>query len=385
MRLYEVICLCLAAALYVTSQPAAASEPLQLGALFDLTGEASSYGVPSSQGAQLHADEINTAGGVLGQPIEIILKDSAGGIEGAASAAEGIIAEAPNVSALFGLSESDMARAAAKVAAAAGRVFVTSGATSPVLPDEVPEYLFLACFGDNVQAAAAAEFAYGTLNARSATILFDSSHTYTRLLQDYFAKSFQALGGEIVAAINFQGSDKFGNAAARAPASDIFFVAAESPPEALQYIKTLRESGFDQPVLGGDGYDGDSVWNGAPDLKDIYFTTHAYFGEDNPSPQAAEFLQAFAAAYEGATPDAFAGLGYDTVGLLAAAMEKAGSSDPDRLREALLTLNGYEGVTGEISFVEGSHVPQKSVTILQIADGKRIFVKEIIPTQIPQP
>ncbi|MEZ4678407.1 MAG: hypothetical protein R2932_29740 [Caldilineaceae bacterium] len=47
----------------------------------------------------------------------------------------------------------------APAAAAAQRLFLTSGATSPQLPAQVPDYLYLACFGDNVQAAAAAEWA----------------------------------------------------------------------------------------------------------------------------------------------------------------------------------------------------------------------------------
>ncbi len=363
----------------------AQEKPVTLGALYGLTGDWSPYGIPSSRGAMLYAEQANEAGGVLGRPLKLIIKDTTGSVEGAAGLASEILTEDPHVSALFGLSESDPVRAAAEVAAKAERLFVTSGATSPVLPYEVPTYLFLACFGDNVQAAAAAEFAYGTLKARSVAILYDAKHTYTRLLQDYFAKSFEARGGKVVSSIKFQGSEKFAAAAIRTADADIIFVAAEIPPEAAEYAKTLRDNGFDQPIVGGDGFDGDTAWKADQSLKDIYFTTHAFFGGDNLSAGLQEFRDAYAAAYDAAIPGAFAGLGYDTAGLLIAAIEKAGSADPDKLLQALSTLEGYEGVTGTISFVDDNRVPRKSVTILQIADGKRNFVDEIIPTQIPKP
>jgi branched-chain amino acid transport system substrate-binding protein len=67
-----------------------------------------------------------------------------------------LIADEREIAGLIGLSDTDMVLAAAKVSAERSLGFLTSGATSPLLPEQVPEYLFLACFGDNVQAAAGA-------------------------------------------------------------------------------------------------------------------------------------------------------------------------------------------------------------------------------------
>jgi branched-chain amino acid transport system substrate-binding protein len=384
MRLVRYLA-CSLIAILALAGSSSAQEPIRLGVLYSLTGEWSAYGTPSSRGAQLYTEQLNARGGVLDRPLELIIKDTKGSTEGAAAMASEVLQEAPDVPALLGISDSDQARAAGEVAAGASRVFITSGATSPLLPKEVPEFLFLACFGDNVQAAAAAQFARVTLKAQSVAVLFDTSHTYTRLLQDYFSRSFEALGGEIAATIDFQDADKFANAMVRAPQADVLFVAAETPQEAIAFAKVLRENGFEQPILGGDGYDGDAVWSADPALKDIYFTTHAYFAGDNPSARARDFAEAFAAAHDGAVPDAFAGLGYDTVGLVAAAIEKAGSADPEQLLKALGTITDYQGVTGTISFVDGNHVPNKSVTILEVKDGKRLFVSEILPEQIPPP
>src|SRR5262249_54007384 len=110
----------------------------------------------------------------------------------------------PAVSAVIGLSDTDLVLAAAPVAAANNRLFVTSGATSPKLPGQVPKFLFLACFGDNVQAAAGAEWAFKDRHARTVSILFDSSKSYTRLLHAYFRARWEQLGGQVVSAHSYK-------------------------------------------------------------------------------------------------------------------------------------------------------------------------------------
>ena len=92
-----------------------------------------------------------------------------------------------------------MVLAAAPIAAKNKRVFLTSGATSPQLPRQVPRYLFLACFGDNVQAAAGAEWAVKTLKARTAVVLYKQTSSYARLLHGYFQTRFKQLGGKVLA------------------------------------------------------------------------------------------------------------------------------------------------------------------------------------------
>ena len=97
------------------------------------------------------------AGGVLGKKIELVAYDGKSDAATIANSATQLTGS-DKVIAMFGFSDSDMTMAAAPIAAKAGVVFVTSGATSPKLPEQVPDYLYLACFGDNVQAAAAAEY-----------------------------------------------------------------------------------------------------------------------------------------------------------------------------------------------------------------------------------
>jgi branched-chain amino acid transport system substrate-binding protein len=71
--------------------------------------------------------------------------------------------------------------------------------------------------------------------------------------------------------------------------------------------------------------------------------------------------------------------------LLAAAIERSGDASPEGVAEGLAGLEGYEGVTGTISFVGGSRIPTKSVALLQIVDGRHTLVVEVIPERVPGP
>src|SRR5262249_30265347 len=126
--------------------------PIVLGAVYNLSGVQESLDQPSWKGAQLAAAQINAAGGLLGRRVSLLV--AAGKPDGTALAAASIQLLERNAAALFGLSDTDAVLAAAPPAAAQATLFLTSGAASPKLPEQVPTYLYLACFGDNDQAAA---------------------------------------------------------------------------------------------------------------------------------------------------------------------------------------------------------------------------------------
>jgi branched-chain amino acid transport system substrate-binding protein len=53
--------------------------------------------------------------------------------------------------------------------------------------------------------------------------------------------------------------------------------------------------------------------------------------------------------------------------------------------QPLSSLEGYDGVTGQIIFSGSNRIPTKSVTILRIADGKQNFVSQVTPQSVPNP
>jgi branched-chain amino acid transport system substrate-binding protein len=291
--------------------------------------------------------------------------------------------------------------AAAPVAARAGIPFVTSGATSPLLPGQVPDWLFLACFGDNVQAAAGAEYAADWLGTRTVAILFDKDMDYTRLLQRYFAQSFAAQGGRVVLRVAFH-TGEHDIAELRAPSGDhtgdegeeaestpplkaqLLFVAA-GPADAGPLVRKLRAAGYRQPIMGGDSYDNLNLIKAARTTGGgVYFTTHAAFGLPHSSTQMRRFTAWYRSAYGRPPENAFAGLGFDAVNLIARAILRAKSADPKKVRDALLETRGFNGVSGGLSYAGGNLVPRKAVTVI-VVDRRAEVAAEITPGFVPDP
>ena len=357
--------------------------PVVLGAIYDLTGGQAALDLPSSRGAQLAVDEANRDGGVLGRPVRLALRDGESDPETVRRVTGELIDEEPSVAALFGLSDTDRVLAAAPVAAERGRVFVTSGATSPRLPEQVPEALFLACFGDNAQAAAGAEHAFEALGARSAVVLFDTSMTYTRLLHRYFEERFTDLGGEVLERREYEGSG-LEEAVDGLPEADLVYLAA-GPRDVEEGVRWLRRAGVRAPILGGDSFDLPEVWRRHPEIGGVFFTTHAALGPDATDPRVQAFREAYAAAHDGEEPDAFAALGYDTARLLLRAIADAGTPEPEAVGRALAEVEGFVGVTGSLGYGDGRRVPRKSVTVLEVASGGSRLAARLVPDDVPEP
>jgi branched-chain amino acid transport system substrate-binding protein len=361
----------------------AADDAIVIGAVYNLHGFQANLDIPSAQGAQLAVDETNRDGGVLGRALKLAVADGISKPTVIEHKTFPLLKRYPEVPALMGLSDTDMVLAAAPVAAAAGRVFVTSGATSPRLPDQVPGFLFLACFGDNVQAAAAAESAFYDLGSRSVGVLYAADNTYTSLLQQYFRERFSELGGTVDVVREYQ-PGAFDGIADDLDGVDLVFLATGSAGESLAIIQELRGAGISAPIFGGDSYDSEQLWQQHADVEDVYFTTHAYLGADNPDTLVQQFREAYHRAH-GVYPDAFAALGYDTARLLATAIDGAGSTDPDLVRQALAGIRDFNGVTGTMHYPPDSRIPVKAVTIIRIEQGALELFRQLTPMEVPAP
>lgn len=361
----------------------AEERPIVIGAMYNLTGGQRDLDVPSSEGARLAVEEANTAGGLLGRPVKLLLVDGRSRPDVISEEITSILNGEPEITGFIGFSDTDMVLAAAPIAAKHQRVFLTSGATSPRLAQQVPEYLFLACFGDNVQAAAAAEWAYGTLKARTVAVLYNDTASYARLLHGYFQSRFKELGGAVLAVEPYT-PDDIKTKAANLPKADLIYLAA-LPDDVASAIPALRDAGFGAPILGGDGLDIGNAWRQVRNVRNVYFTTHADLSAENPDRRVQRFREAFAKAYPGERPDAFAALGYDAARLLMAAIEAAGGIEPEAMRNALARTTGFEGVTGPISYPDGSRIPLKSVSIIAIDQGTPRSVGSVQPKKIPAP
>ncbi|MGC9444580.1 MAG: ABC transporter substrate-binding protein [Candidatus Methanospirareceae archaeon] len=368
---------------------AGAELPIKIGAIYNLAGAQSSLDTPSANGAQLAVKELNAQGGAREQELQLVLYDGKTDPRTIADCARRLI-NTDQVCAIIGFSDTDMVLAAAPIAAEAKTVFITSGATSPKLPEAVPVYLFLACFGDNVQAAAGAEYAYEHRGLKTAYLLVDEDMEYTRLLAAYFKTRYTELGGAILLEDSFTGGTTNFSAQLAAltglnPAPELLYIAA-GPEVVGRIVKQFRDAGITQPIFGGDAYDTpELVWIAGAETSDVYFTTHALLDDDTGTERARAFIAAYQAEYSVAPENAFAALGYDTVMLLADAIYRAGSDEPEAILQALQATKDWEGVTGSISYEQGSRIPTKGVTIVSVVNGTFTYSETVVPEQVPAP
>jgi branched-chain amino acid transport system substrate-binding protein len=374
--------------LMMAGSAGALADSIKIGAPFNVTGALSSLDAPALNGAKLKAKEINDAGGIDGKQIELVVYDTKTDPTVIASVASQLL-NSDKVPVAMGFTDSDSALALGPIFQQAGVPFVTPGATSPKLPDQIGTDMFLACFGDNVQAASGAEFVRNKLNGKNVYLLRDNSAEYTTLLAKYFDEAFTKGGGTIIARDDYKSGDKSFTAQitklkALSDKPDVLYVAA-MPDDIGLVVKQMRQAGVTQPIVGGDGYDTPLLIQvGGAASNDVYYSTHAYMATDSTD-AIKKFYTDYKAAYGTDPENAFAALGYDTVGLIADAIKRAGSEDPAKIRDALAATKDYPGITGSITYPADSRVPQKSVTMIGVKDQKLMLAAEVTPSFIPAP
>ncbi|MBD3306556.1 ABC transporter substrate-binding protein [candidate division KSB3 bacterium] len=352
---------------------ALAQEPIKIAGMYNLTGGMSSIDAPGLNGAKLQAKLINEAGGVLdGQMIEVVGYDTKTDQEATAKAARRALSE--GVIAGVGYGDTTFVMAAAPLFQEKGVPFVTSGATHPMLPQWVGDYMFMAPFGDDDQSFAIADYTIEDLKAQNIAVWTDNSMDFTKALSKFYKQRIEELGGNIVLEDFFMMGDKdFSAQIARLknadPKPDAVFVSA-IPNEAGLTVKQIREAGMTLPIVSGDGFDTELVTTvpGPKLANDVYFSTHTY--REDTRPEVLSFIEEYEKEYGRPPENAFAALGFDAVGLIADAIERAGTTDGPALRDALAATKGYKAVTGEITYSRPSGVPVKGVSIISVHNGE---------------
>lgn len=371
--------LMVAALMLSAASPSLAAEPIKIGAIFNVTGGQASLDQPSLNGFMLAAEEINAAGGIGGTPVEVVALDGKTQTDAVANAVSKMI-DVEKVVVVAGLSDSNYALAAGHIAQDAGIPFVTSGATLPTIPDQVGDLAFLAPFGDDVQAYACADFLLQDLNLGKCYLLTDMSMEFTTALASFFRERYEEGGGTIVLEDIYMNKDPDFSAQidrflAQGGEAEVLFISGV-PDDAGTVVKQFRDKGVDLPIISGDGYDTPLLIEVAgKGAENVYVGTHASLA--NESERVQGFVKAYQERYGIEPENAFAALGYDVMYLLADAIGRADSLAGADIAAAIGATVGLVGVTGTITYVDGSHVPMKSVTINTVKDGEFVFVKEI--------
>ncbi len=360
---------------------------IKVGGIGELTGDIPAVGASFKNAAEMAVQEINDAGGleVGGKKYKIvfILEDNAGKADQSAAAAQKLITQ-DQVVAIIGPNASRYAIPASEVAESAQVVLISPWSTNPKTTfnektQSPKKYVFRACFIDPFQGRVVAKFAMENLGAKKAAVLYDVASDYNKGIAEFFKKTFEESGGEVVAFETYTTGDKDFTAQLtkiKDANPDVIFLPNYYSEVPLQ-IQQAHRLGITVPFLGSDSWGSNELITlcGA-DCEGYYFSTH--YAADNASPVAVKFINAYKAKY-GSTPDDVAALTYDAFGLLWQALQAAGKVDRQAVRDALAKIPRYDGVTGVLQFQEGSGDPIKSAVILQIKNGAFVFFANANP------
>src|SRR6266705_2462441 len=284
---------------------------LRIGTLLSLTGGLSPYGPGDTKGANLAAQEINAAGGVLGQPIVMFNEDDQTNSQAAAAAATKLITT-NHVDAIVGAQFSGGSLSSIDTATSNNVVMVSPSATSVKLSDltVTKGWFFRTISSDALQGAVAGSYLYTNSSFRYAGILAINNPYGVGLANNFKAK-FTSLGGTI-----------------------------NGTPVIIPEAQTDYTGALNQLFMSGAS-------TAAPNST-------LYNG----------FVSRYKAAYNNEVPALYASHAYDAVYMIALAAQKAGAVDGVSIKSQLRAVSGPTGTV-----INGG---QWSKALTEIAAGHAI-------------
>jgi branched-chain amino acid transport system substrate-binding protein len=370
--IFPTVCLAMIAAGSVIF----AQDEIVIGEYASLTGGSASFGQSSHKGTALAIDEINAAGGVLGKKLKLITEDDQSQAGQPATIARKLISQDKAV-AILGEVASSKSLEAAPICQQNKIPMISPASTNPKVT-EVGDYIFRVCFIDPFQGTVMSKFAQSK-SWKNVAVLTDVKQDYSVGLAEFFIKDFKESGGQIVKEQKYSTGDKDFKpqlTSIKAAKPDAIFVPGYYAEVSL-IAKQARLLGIKAPLLGGDGWVGDSLLKVAGNALDgSFFSCH--FSSADKSPVVQGFVEKFKAKYNGETPDDMAALGYDSAMILADAIKRAGSTEPEKLRDAIAATKEHQGITGKITLDEHRNA-NKPAVILTIGNGGFDFVETVAP------
>ncbi len=354
------------------AEPAADVLPdvIKIGVNETMTGWGAAYGDMTWKGIQLAN---KTKPEVLGKKVELVLVDNKSEKSEAALAAQRLV-EVEKVAAVLGVNSSSMSMAQNEVLEAAKVPSMATAATNPLVT-QGKKYAFRACFIDPFQGKAAAKFATEELGAKTAVLLVDIALDYPVGLANYFRSNFIEMTGDekaILSYQSFQTGDRDFTAQLtqiKALNPDIVFAPNEYA-ELGAILQQAKQLGITAKFLAGDSADVPELVQIAGENAEGFMYTAQFHPDAFTHPEAGVFTEAFRKEYN-IDPETFSVTGYDGYMLLLDAIERAGSVDPEKIREALLTTS-FTGARGLTEF-DADHNGILAVPVIEIVGGKKTF------------
>ena len=338
-----------------------------IGSTGPLTGAAASYGNSVKNGATVAIDEINAAGGVkVGDKtykLALNFQDDEAKEDKAVNAYNKLMDSGINV--YMGAVTSGSSLALTDLTAKDNILQLTpSGSAMDITKNP---NAFRLCFTDPLQGKMIADFVLDQ-GYESVAVLYNNSDEYSTGVYEAFKDELNTKGQSalIVNEQSFTNDDvDFTTQLTQIKASGAKIIFVPAYYEAAAHIvQQAKQQGIDAAFVGSDGWDGI-----LGQLTDKTQAEGAVFLSPflASDPSAAKFTDAYKKAYN-ATPDQFAADGYDSVYVIKADMEKAGSIKSDDLIKAMTEIE-VDGITGKVSFSADGE-PNKEPKFVTITNGE---------------
>ena len=358
-------------------------DTIKVGGLLEMTGGSASFGISSKNGIDLALKKINEKGVLGGKKLSLVVADTKSEASEATNGMQKLISQ-DKVVAVIGPNQSSAVIASGSISNGAKVTDITPMGTNPdVTVDpgtkKVKPYSFRTCFIDPFQGTVMAAFASNDLKVKKAAIYIDNTSDYAKGLAQFFKENFIKNGGEVVIEEAYLQKDTdFKSTLTKIKAANPDFIYIPGYYQEVGLIvKQAREMGITVPMAGGDGWDSAKLPEiaGKAALENTFFSS--LYSPDDTSDLNKSFVAEYKKAYN-TNPDVFAALAYDSTLLVAEAIEKAGSTDPAKIGEAMAKISGFKGVSGEVTFNE-QHNPIKSAVIIEHKDGVQTFKTKVNP------
>ena len=364
---FAVAVLCLAATV-AGAQPAAV---VKIGFASPLSGPQSHYGKDNQNGAQLAIEELNARGvRIGGKPVvfELVVEDDQADPKTGTVVAQKLVDA--GIRAMVGHFNSGVTIPASRVYAEAG-IPQLSVSTNVMYTRQKFRTAFRMMADDDKQGAALGRYATGKLKLKRFAVIDDRS-AYGQGLADAFAQTVQQAKAQVVKreytndkAVDFR---NILTAIRAAQPEAIFFGGYDS--QAGPMARQMKELGLNIPLLGGETmHTAKFLELAGPAAEGHIASTPGAALETRPLGRA--FAERYRARFKQEI-GLYAPYFYDAVMVVAAAMERAGSTEPSKVLAVLRSIR-HSGVTAEIAFDENGDLQQGLLSVFRVKNGKWVL------------
>lgn len=361
-------------------------ETLTVGYAASQTGRLAIFEEPLLEGLQAQIDAINAEGGIDGSTqIELEVRDCASDPQRCGVVAQELIDGGAQV--LISPCDVDASLPAAQIAQRDQVPIINSCGSGSSFREQVGDFAFLNVYGTVAEGQAMAEFANDD-GHQTAGMMTSSDIEYTESIIDAAGERFEELGGRVLETQQFKlDQPRYSSqATALANANPDVIMTSMFLPAANTFLQSLRAAGYDGPVIGPDGMQGDELFAAGNAARDVTVAGFAVSGEGQ-----GEGTQAFIDLFEEQTGNpprslAFAALGADIAITIREAVTAAGGTDPAAIRDAIDNLEGVVGATGEYSYAGLGGIPSKDVVFVttNVQSDQFEFVDRFVPEAVTE-